>query len=266
MAALVQTGQMNATHHDRVREQFRLQAPTFTRTGFAANGLEWIVAQLAPQPDQIALDVAAGAAHLGRALAPLVTQVAAIDLTPEMLIQGHHLAEESGLSNITFQVGDAGRLPWIDGQFDLVVCRLAVHQVADPGTMVREMLRVTRPGGRVGITDIFVAEPQTAEETNRLERLRDPSHSRTRTREEIVDLVDTAGGTVISEATTEFALELDDWLERTHTSETNRKQIVARFEQEIAGGSETGLRPARASNGTLFLTHPWITVIATPGP
>jgi SAM-dependent methyltransferase len=257
---------MNATHHDRVREQFRLQAPTFTRTGFAANGLDWIVAQLAPHSDQTALDVAAGAAHLGRALAPFVTQVAAIDLTPEMLLQGHRLAQESGLSNVTFQVGDAARLPWIDGQFDLVVCRLAVHQVSDPGAMVREMLRVTRPGGRIGIADIFVAEPQTADETNRLESLRDPSHHRTLTREEIFGLIAAADGNVIFEATTEFNMGLDDWLERTHTPETNRMQIVSRFDQEIAGGAATGLQPTRAWSGALFFRHPWITVIATPGP
>jgi len=255
---------MSMSHHDRVREQFRLQAPTFAGTGFAVRGLEWIVEQLSPRADQIVLDVAAGAAHLGRALAPLVAHVAAIDLTPEMLIQGRHLADESGLRNITFQIGDAARLPWIDRQFDLVVCRLALHQVADPGTVVHEMVRVTRLGGRIGITDMFVVEPDTAAETNRLERLRDPSHNRTLIREEILDLLEAAGATAISDATADFEMDLDDWLKRTQTPNNVRSQIVSRFEQELDGGPITGLRPTRTSNGTIHFTHPWITVIATP--
>jgi SAM-dependent methyltransferase len=118
-------------HNARVREQFRLQAATFTDTGFAANNLDWIVAQLAPGADEHALDVACGAGHLGRALAPYVSHVSALDLTPEMLAQGDQLARRAGLRNISFAVGDATALPWLEAQFDLVVCRIALHQVAD---------------------------------------------------------------------------------------------------------------------------------------
>lgn len=60
------------SHNDAVREQFRIQAATFTDTGFAAAGRDWIVAQLGPAAGEQVIDVAAGAAHLGRALAPHV--------------------------------------------------------------------------------------------------------------------------------------------------------------------------------------------------
>ena len=100
-----------------MREQFRAQAVTFTDEGFAARGLEWIVAQLAPASGELVLDVAAGAAHLGRALAPRVAHVSALDLTPEMLRQGRQLAAAQGLPNIAFLVGDASALPWTARQF-----------------------------------------------------------------------------------------------------------------------------------------------------
>ncbi len=121
-------------HNTAVRTQFALQASTFTDTGFAARGLDWIVDEVNPSSADLMLDVAAGAAHLGRAFAPRVAHVSALDLTPEMLEQGKALAQAAGIRNIAFLRGDAVSLPWISGQFDLAACRLTLHQVADPAT------------------------------------------------------------------------------------------------------------------------------------
>ena len=138
------------THNDAVRTQFRIQASTFTDTGFAVKGLDWIVAGLRPAVHEQVLDVAAGAAHLGRALAGHVAHVCALDLTPEMIEQGRRLADATSVRNISFLLGDAVALPSHDEQFDLTVCRLTLHQVADPRSVVHERVRVTRAGGRIG--------------------------------------------------------------------------------------------------------------------
>ncbi|MFE6685678.1 class I SAM-dependent methyltransferase [Streptomyces sp. NPDC057743] len=256
---------MTGTHDDTVREQFRIQATTFTDEGFAARGLDWILERLAPAADEQVLDVAAGAAHLGRALAPRVHHVSALDLTWEMLQQGQRLALAADLRNITFTLGNAAELPYLDGQFDLVVCRLALHQVADPAAMVREMVRVTRPGGRIGLIDMIADEdPALAEETNRLECLRDPSHHRTLPLTELHALLDAAGAVVVSTAIRDHALDLADWLARSKTSEPVGARIRARLEAELAGGPPTGLRPARHDDGSLTFTHPWAAVTGTP--
>jgi SAM-dependent methyltransferase len=90
-----------------------------------------------------------------------------------MLEQGRHLAAAQSLSNMTFLNADATALPWAGQAFDLVACRLTLHQVGDPAAVVREMVRVTRPGGRIGITDMIASQdPAVAAETERLERLR----------------------------------------------------------------------------------------------
>jgi len=252
------------SHDDAVREQFRVQAATFTDEGFAARGLDWIVAQLAPAAGQQVLDVAAGAGHLGRALAPHVAHVSAIDLTPEMLEQGQRLAAAAGLRNIAFLAGDATALPWIDGQFDLVVCRIALHQVGDPAAVVREMVRVTRPGGRTGVTDLTAdADPAVAAEANRLERLRDPSHGRTLTVPEIHGMLAAAGAQVTGTATRDNPLDFEDWMERTQTPAATREQIRERIGRELDGGDRTGLRPHRGPDGTIQLTHTWATITGT---
>lgn len=229
--------------------------------------LDWIAALLAPAAGEQVLDVAAGAAHLGRALAPHVAHVSALDLTPEMLEQGQRLAVAGGLRNIAFLLGDAAALPWLDRQFDLVACRLTLHQVVDPAAVVREMVRVTRPDGRIGIIDITADDdPVLAAEANRLERLRDPSHGRTLTAGEIQALLDDAGAAVTATARRENPLDLEDWMSRTRTPAATRDVIRERIDRELAGGDRTGLRPYRDPGGAVGISHVWAAVMAAPRP
>jgi SAM-dependent methyltransferase len=255
-----------ASHNDAVREQFRLQAATFTDVGFAAAGLDWIVAELAPSAQDQVLDVAAGAAHLGRALAAHVAHVSALDLTPEMLEQGRRLADGAGLRNIALLLGDAAALPWLDEQFDLTVCRLTLHQVADPRAVVREMVRVTRATGRIAIIDIVADDdPAVAAQANRIERLRDPSHGRTLTAGEVGQLLTDAGARVTATSRHDQPVDVEDWMARTATPDDVRGSIRARFDDEVRGGPPTGLRPYRDGAGRLTLTHPWAMFVAVPG-
>lgn len=252
-------------HNEAIREQFRIQAGTFTDSGFAARGLDWIVEELEPAAGDQVLDVAAGAAHLGRALAPRVAHVSALDLTPEMLVQGQQLAATAGLRNVAFLLGDAVALPWIDGQFDLVACRLTLHQVADPAAVVREMLRVSRPGGRVAVIDMTAPDdPVLAAEMNRIEKLRDPSHGRTLSEQETHHLLTATGAKVVHCSRHDQPVDVEDWMERTATPAATRELIRARFADELAGGPPTGLRPSRDEAG-LRLTHTWTMSLALVG-
>jgi ubiquinone/menaquinone biosynthesis C-methylase UbiE len=256
---------VSGSHDDAVREQFRIQAETFDDRGFAVANLDWAVARLAPSAGEQALDVAAGAAHLGRALAPHVAHVSALDLTPEMLEQGQRLAAQGGIRNVTFLLGNAASLPWLDGQFDLVACRLTLHQVADPAAVVREMVRVTRPDGRIGIIDITADDdPALAAEANRLERLRDPSHGRTLTAGEIRALLAGSGAAVTGTACRDNPLDLEDWMSRTRTPPGTRDVIRERIARELAGGEPTGLRPYQDPRGAIGIRHVWAAVTATP--
>lgn len=207
--------------------------------------------------------LACGAGHLGRALAPSLAHVSAVDLTPEMLEQGARLARAGGVGNIAFLQGDAAGLPWLDGQFDLVACRITLHQVADPAAVVREMVRLTRPLGRIGITDIVLTHPHLAAENTRLEQLRDPSHHQTLTIEEIQHLVTEAGAQVCSVATRDNPLDLEEWMSRSHTPDQDRAEIRRCLDAETAGGRPTGLRPGYRG-GTRTITHTWASIIAVP--
>src|SRR5439155_16462349 len=123
------------------------------------------------------LDVAGGTGHLARAYAAAARCAIVLDLTEEMLRIGIRQARAEGLDNVLFERGDASAMAYLDGSFDLVISRFAVHHFRQPGRPLSEMARVCRPGGRVAIIDLVASDPLLADDLNARERLRDPSHA-----------------------------------------------------------------------------------------
>lgn len=94
------------------------------------------------------LDVGCGNGAVTRDLARLTPgQVTAVDHDPEMVDAArHHLG---GLPNARVEQGDAAALPLADDSFDISLCHLLLMWVDDPVAVVRELARVTRPGGKI---------------------------------------------------------------------------------------------------------------------
>ena len=75
-----------------------------------------------------------------------------VDLSPDMVETANRNLRQSG-GRASVRVGDAARLPFEDGSFDLVVSSLSTHHWDDPAAAVPELNRVLRPGGRILIYD-----------------------------------------------------------------------------------------------------------------
>ncbi len=105
-----------------------------------------------------ALDVGCGAGHWGRTmldLLPTESTMVGVDREAEFFSLAMATAEQRGLAaRLSFVEGTAEALPFPDDHFDLVTCQLVLIHVADVEVTLREMLRVTRPGGL-----LVVAEP-----------------------------------------------------------------------------------------------------------
>jgi SAM-dependent methyltransferase len=95
------------------------------------------------------LDVAAGPGGLGLAAARLGATVLATDWAPQMVAQFESRARSEGLTDASARVMDAHALDLEDDRFDVTGSQFGVMLVPDQALALREMVRVTKPGGRV---------------------------------------------------------------------------------------------------------------------
>jgi SAM-dependent methyltransferase len=98
------------------------------------------------------LDVAAGNGNCSLAAARRFCQVVSTDYVPALLEDGKRRAEGDRLT-IQFQEADAEALPFADGQFDVVLSSFGVMFAPNHSRAAREMLRVCRSGGRIGLAN-----------------------------------------------------------------------------------------------------------------
>jgi SAM-dependent methyltransferase len=96
------------------------------------------------------LDVACGSGTAALVAARRYCDVTGIDFVPALIERARARAAADGL-DADFQVADAQALPFPDARFDVVLSVYGVHFAPDQGRAASEMLRVCRPGGRVGL-------------------------------------------------------------------------------------------------------------------
>lgn len=150
------------TKHDYVREMFDAIAPTYDRLNSLLSGPlhHWwrrvAVREAALKPGAHALDVCTGTGDLAFELLRSVGttgQVDATDFSAPMLQLGEAKAQSRNCSNIVWQIADTQKLPFSSDAFDAVTVGFGIRNVADVPLGIREMARVTKPGGRVVILE-----------------------------------------------------------------------------------------------------------------
>lgn len=102
------------------------------------------------RPGQRVLDVAAGNGNATLAAARRWAEVTSTDYVPALLARGKARAEAEGLP-VSFQEADAEALPFEDGSFDVVLSSFGVMFTPDQPRAARELLRVCRSGGTIGL-------------------------------------------------------------------------------------------------------------------
>jgi len=174
------------------------------------------------------LDVATGAGHTGLFLATLGHRVTATDLSPAMLDRVKEAAARRRLT-VELRQHPAEQLPYPDGTFDLVTCRVAAHHFSSPVDFVRETARVLRPGGWFLLIDGSVEDnqPEAEEWMHQVEKLRDPSHARLLTPGRCRELCRAAGLVVVQASLTPFKQpDLEWYFETAATSPENREKVL----------------------------------------
>ena len=147
----------------RVSGMFDQVAKNYDRTNTVlsmGNDRMWRVATtraVAPRRGQRILDLAAGTGSSSVALAKSGAEVVAADFSPGMIAEGERRhgrsAPGGGIRNLSFVQADATALPFGDDEFDTVTMSFGLRNVNEPKQALRELLRVTKPGGRLVICE-----------------------------------------------------------------------------------------------------------------
>jgi SAM-dependent methyltransferase len=177
--------------------------------------LDLLVEWCAPGEGVTALDVATGGGHVARRLREAGCSVVTVDpapgMKPDVIARGEDL-------------------PFADGSFDVVTCRIAPHHFVDVGAAVREMARVSRD--RAVLEDNLF----TSEAFEEAERLHDPTHVRCYTQEEWQAFFADAGLDIDASKIFERRQDVESWFKRVETPAAD----AARARQLLGDRIENG--------------------------
>jgi SAM-dependent methyltransferase len=194
------------------------RAEAYRQSTVHASGedLDLTVAWCEPGDGVTVLDVATGGGHVAGRLREAGCNVVTVEPAPGMKAD---------------VVAPAEHLPFADGSFDAVVCRLAAHHFADVLAAVKEMARVARD--RVIVCDnTFVSE--SSEEAD---RVRDPSHVRNYAAAEWGSFFELAGLRIVEQAQMDRPLEIEPWLARVECAGDDRARVYELLGDRVTDGS-----------------------------
>ena len=253
----------DAAHKAVVQEEFTRQAEVYAAAPSVADParVARLIDAVAPARESRVLEVACGPGFLALAFAERCREVVGIDLTDAPLDIAERKRQGRGLANVRFQRGDAERLPFPDSDFDVAVCRLALHHMEKPGRVLREMARVCRPQGKVAIEDLVSSEHRArGDYQNQVERLRDPSHTRALAPSELIELLTAAGLEIERLYSSEVVQNLERWLANSFTPPERAAEVRALIERD-ARDDLSGTRPY-LQEGQWYFHHPTLAVVA----
>jgi ubiquinone/menaquinone biosynthesis C-methylase UbiE len=243
-----------ADNRDLVKRQFGAHAERYVASVHHATGesLDRLLALVSPRPEWRALDVATGGGHTALALAPLVREVIATDITPKMLEAAEKFLLSRGVTNARFREADATALPFGAAEFDLVTCRIAPHHFSDCARFVREMARVLKPGGIAVVIDNVVPEDREAAEfINRFESVRDPSHNRAYSEREWAEFYRAAGFEILALERFRKARDFGVWTSMMSVSEETNAALREMLRVAPAAAREA-LAPEERDGALVF--------------
>lgn len=228
---------MSDSIKNEVQKQFAKNAAKYVTSTRHAKGedLALLVEFSGADQGMQVLDIATGGGHVANALAPMVQRVVAYDLTDKMLETAAAFIRGNGHHNVAFVQGDAEQLPFEEGAFDLVTCRIAAHHFPNIAAFVKESFRVLKPGGKLLLIDNVGPEEDAFDQFyNEVEKHRDPSHVKVWKKSAWLHQLETTGFRVETMVCFPKPFQFQDWCERAGLAETEQHSLEQKLLQAPA--------------------------------
>jgi ubiquinone/menaquinone biosynthesis C-methylase UbiE len=211
-------------HRSTIVEQFSQQAIPFAKVPGHLDSIQLLVELAGVSTEDFVLDVACGPGLVACEFARSSRQVIGIDITPAMIKQAESRQLQENLENLSWRVGEAVPLDFPDDTFSLVITRYSFHHLLSPLVALKEMIRVCKPGGRILVADVAMPAGKSAA-YDRLELMRDPSHTHALSRDEFEGLFDGSGLLDCRQASYDVEIELEGQLAASFPSQGDKERL-----------------------------------------
>ena len=223
----------NQQEHDaEIVRQFTQQAIPFTELPGHLDSIQMLIEMSKVAADDLVLDVACGPGLVACEFAKVAQHVTGIDLTEKMIEQAKNRQKELGLANLSWDIGTASPLPYTSAFFSVVVTRYSFHHFLDPKAVLREMIRVCKPKGVVLIADAALPADKV-DAYNRMEKLRDPSHTEALSYESWEQLLGESGLRNLQRGSYKIPMELEKQLRASFPNPGDDDKIRDIFKNDI---------------------------------
>ena len=251
-----------------VQAQFTRTAEAFSR--YATRDTPQMLAERVEfadlMPDDLVLDVACGPGAFTLAAAQRVRFARGADLTGAMLRQARAFQHERGVKNACFDCAEAERLPYAGSTFDFVTCQFAFHHMPQPQSTLGEMVRVTKPGGRIYLVDsVGPEDAATAKLHNHIERLRDPSHTETLSSNSFLGMFISQGLRVLKQLVLDRPRSFNQWMLRAGHQFSDASYLAVRgVLEDSMTGDRAGFAARRAGDDIAIIHQEGLFLLAKP--
>lgn len=232
----------NHSHDKLIMDQFTKQAVPFASiSGHSAEDATRLLVEMANVgKNDVVLDVACGPGLLVCALAPHAKEVTGMDLVPAMIDLAQKAQQEKKLANVSWNVGNVLALPYEKNSFSVVASRYTFHHFLDTKAVLKEMVRVAGPKGRVAVIDVFTSSQEQSNAYDHFEKLRDPSHVHTLTLQELQNVAADVGLINLTVKFYKVEIELEQQLKASFPKDKSDLETIRKAAIEDVGKNKLG--------------------------
>jgi ubiquinone/menaquinone biosynthesis C-methylase UbiE len=224
------------------RQQFRRRPAAYTMppSPFDQKFIAFMISISGVARSDRVLELACGNGNTTLGFAERCQSAIGVDVIEQPLQLARAAAMQRNIENVDFIVSEVERLGLDDHSFDGALCRFSFHHFVNPARVFAEIARVVAPGGWMVIADMVASEDAAkAEFHNEMERLCDPTHSRTLPASEFERMFTEHGFRIALKVERDARLTLDDWIRfggaSPHNAAKLREMASAAIDHDGAG-------------------------------